>query len=199
MLKRLTATRGRPTREVGTLERRRSHLATGQSVVEFALVLPIVVFLMIAIVDLGRIYTTMLSVESAAREAADFGAFGSFKWAPGVYDLPTDGTEARMELRACTASSDLPDYVGPDESCGNPTFSYEISGDKGATWATPYNPAMTCDDASRNPPCWVKVTMHYDFQLLVPIHIELLGLQLGIPDTLSFDRTSIYAMTDLQP
>ena len=37
----------------------------GQSLVEFALIAPIMLFMMVAIVDLSRIYTTMLTVESA--------------------------------------------------------------------------------------------------------------------------------------
>ena len=106
-------------------------IARGQSVVEFALVLPVMVFLMLAIIDFSRIYTTMLTVESAAREAADFGTFGSQKWNDAVYSLPVDGTEAKMRLRACTAMSDLPDYVGPDDSCTNPSFTYELSGGQG--------------------------------------------------------------------
>ena len=66
---------------------RRRGRRSGQSVVEFALVLPILVILMLAVVDLARIYTTMLTVESAAREAADFGTFGSQKWDPSVYNV----------------------------------------------------------------------------------------------------------------
>ena len=165
----------------------------GQSVVEFSLVLPILVILMIGIIDLARIYTTMLSVESAAREAADFGTFGSQKW----NSVPVDDTEAKMERRACVAASDLPDYVGPDDSCSNPTFSYQLSTDHGATWVD-YDPVLACDDPSREPPCWVKVTLHYDFRLLVPLNMEVFGVRYGIPNSLTFERSSIFAMTDLE-
>jgi hypothetical protein len=171
--------------------------ARGQSVVEFALVLPILVILMIGIIDLARIYTTMLSVESAAREAADFGTFGSQKWGAAVYSVPLDGTEAKMEHRACVAASDLPDYVGPDDSCSNPTFSYQLSSDRGATWVD-YDPALACDDPTREPPCWVKVTLQYDFRLLVPLNMEVFGVRYGIPNSLTFERSSIFAMTDLE-
>ncbi len=168
----------------------------GQSVVEFALVLPIMIFLMLATIDLARIYTTMLSVESAAREAADFGTFGSQKWNDAFYALPVDGTEAKMRLRACTAASELPDYVGPDDSCTNPSFAYELSGDKGATWE-PYSTALGCDDATREPPCWLKVTLTYDFRVIVPLNLDVFGVTYGLPSTLTFERQSIFPMTDL--
>lgn len=164
--------------------------------VEFALVLPILVFLMLAVVDFSRIFTTMLSVESAAREAADFGTFGSQKWNDAIVQMPVDGTEAKMRLRACTASSDLPDYVGPDDNCTNPDFSYQLSLDKGATWV-PYSPALGCDDALREPPCWLRVTLSYDFKVIVPMNIQFLDRTLGLPSTLTFERSSIFAMTDL--
>lgn len=171
--------------------------AQGQSVVEFALVLPLLAILMIAIVDLARIYTTLLSVESAAREAADFGTFGSQKWNVAVYSALPDGTEAKMERRACVAASDLADYAGPDDNCANPTFSYKLSPDRGATWLD-YDAALACDDPGREPPCWVKVTLQYEFRLLVPVNIELFGVEYGIPKSLTFERSSIFAMTDLE-
>jgi hypothetical protein len=170
----------------------RKRLEQGQSVVEFALVLPILVFLMLAVVDFSRIFTTMLSVESAAREAADFGTFGSQKW----NDAAVVATEADMRRRACVAASDLPDYVGPDTSCSNPAFSYELSLDKGATWV-PYSAGLGCDDALREPPCWLKVTLSYDFRIITPLNIQFLDRTLGLPSVITFERSSIFAMTDL--
>jgi hypothetical protein len=156
------------------------------------------VFLMLAIIDFSRIYTTMLSVESAAREAADFGTFGSQKWNVAIYSLPVDGTEAKMRLRACTAASDLPDYVGPDDSCTNPSFAYELSGDKGATWTSPYDPAaLACDNATREPPCWLRVTLTYDYHVITPLNLQFFNITLGLPSTMTFQRSSTFAMTDL--
>jgi hypothetical protein len=169
----------------------------GQSVVEFALVLPLLVFLMVAIIDLARIYTTMLSVESAAREAADYGSFGAQKWNPLTYNIPPDGVVSKMEQRACTAASNLTDFAGSTDTCTNPGFSYQVSPDLGATWG-PLDASWNCNDAERTPnPCWVKATLAYDFHLLVPVHLDLLGLSLGLPDTLTFQRDSIFPMTDL--
>jgi hypothetical protein len=168
-----------------------------QSLVEFALVLPILLFLMVGVIDLARVYMSMLSVESAAREAADYGAFGSQKWTESVVSSTPDGTEAQMERRACVAASNLPEYQGPDTDCANPRFSYALSTDRGATW-TAYDPGLGCDDPGREPPCWVKVTLQYDFRLLVPIHIEALGTQFGLPESITFERSSVFGMTDLE-
>jgi hypothetical protein len=170
---------------------------SGQSVVEFALIAPLMLIIMLAIIDFARIYTTMMTVESAAREAADYGTFGSLRWDPGLYNIATTGTEAQMQRRACVASRNLPDYAGPDDSCTNPTFSYLLSGDKGATWV-PYSSALSCDDKVRNPPCWLKVTLHYDFHLIAPLNISVFGTSFGLPSTIGFDRVSIFPVTDLE-
>jgi hypothetical protein len=173
----------------------------GQSVVEFALVAPLLLILMVAIVDMARIYTTMVTVESASREAADFGTFGSQKWDPAVYAAP-GGTVDEMRHRACVASSTLPDYAGSPapadtDDCTNPTMTYELSVDKGTNWVA-YSDTLGCHDALREPPCWLRVTLAYDFELLVPFGFDAFGVRFGLPDTLTFTRTAIYAMTDLE-
>jgi Flp pilus assembly protein TadG len=177
--------------------RRRRRSERGQSIVEFALILPVLAFLMVAIVDLARIYTTMLSVESAAREAADYGSFGSQKWAPAP---AVTTTVAEMEHRACVASSDLTDYAGTATTCTNPSFSYELSMDNGASWTDYASTAVSgspCDSETREPPCWVKATLTYQFNLLVPLNFEVFGVHYGIPNSLTFTRSSIFPMTDL--
>jgi hypothetical protein len=156
------------------------------------------VIMMLAVIDFARIYTTMVNVESAAREAADYGTFGSQKWNAALYDFPVDGTVAQMMRRACVAASELPDYVGPDDSCTNPSFLYALSGDRGVTWhQLPSEIDPTCDDDVREPPCWLKVTLNYQFHVLVPLNIELFGSTYGVPSTVTIERSSIFPMTDL--
>ncbi|HEY3523454.1 MAG TPA: TadE family protein [Candidatus Limnocylindrales bacterium] len=172
---------------------------TGQSVVEFALILPLMVIIMFAIVDFARIYTTMMSVESAAREAADYGTtLGAGKWQAGAV---MDGTVAEMERRACVAASDLPDYSEPvgtvdHAACTNPSFSYCVTPTTGGTCG-PVNPADLCDDPLRSEPCTVTVTLGYDFHLINPFHIDFFGVQLGVPSDMTFARDSTFAMTDI--
>ena len=60
--------------------RRDRDRSRGQSVVELALLLPVLLFLFLAIADFGRLFATMLTVEAAAREAADYGALYPWQW-----------------------------------------------------------------------------------------------------------------------
>ena len=69
----------------------RSHRCAGtpsaQAVVEFAIILPIFLFLLLMAVDFGRMFFTYVQVSNAAREAANYGAV-----------QPTD--QAGMQARA---------------------------------------------------------------------------------------------------
>lgn len=166
--------------------------------VEFAIVVPIMVVLLVAIVDFARIYTTIVTIESAAREAADYGTtLGAGKWQDGA---PKDATVAEMQRRACVASLNLPDYSDPDNDpatgCTNPSFSDKLSVDEGGTWVD-YSPTLGCEVPTREPPCWVKVTLTYDFRLFAPIRFEILGASIGLPESITVQRDSLYAMTDI--
>jgi hypothetical protein len=171
----------------------------GQSIVEFALVLPFMLILLLAIVDLARVYTTMMSVESAAREAADYATtLGAGKWQVGP---PMDATVAEMERRACVAASNLPDYADPDGNptnggCTNPTFTYCVTATPGGSCGA-VDAGAACDDPTRATPCRVTVTLSYDFHLIAPYNVEVLGVRFGVPPTLSFSRDSTFAMTDI--
>jgi Flp pilus assembly protein TadG len=84
--------------------------------------------LVVALVDFGRLFTAVIGVESAAREAADYGAMqGTTKW-----DLTDAAQMAQnlqdMQTRACTAAPTLSDYVGDppgtaNMACSNPSFA----------------------------------------------------------------------------
>ncbi len=185
----------RPTAATFLRRRRRER---GQSVVEFALILPVMLIILLGIADLARVYTTMLSVESAAREAADYGTtLGAGKWLPGP---PMDATVVEMQRRACVAASNLPDYSDPDgdpsTGCTNPSFAYCVTPFVGGPCG-PVNAADHCEDPLRATPCDVTVTLTHAFRLIAPLNIEFMGVQYGLPSTLSFSRDSTFAITDI--
>jgi Flp pilus assembly protein TadG len=79
---------------------------SGQSLVEVALCLPLLLLIVIGIVDIGRMYSYKVAVTNAAREAAFYGA----RDAQSAKDGPTGICQrARNELGAgtgpCTTSS----------------------------------------------------------------------------------------------
>ncbi len=161
--------------------------------------MPIMLVMLLGILDVARIYNTMMSVESASREAADYGTtLGAGKWQDGA---PKDGTVAEMQKRACVAASNLPDYVDPDTdpstgNCTNPSFAYCMTTTPGGT-CNAFDPSAGCDDPLRASPCDVTVTLTYDFHLLAPLNFEFMGVTYGIPSTLTFSRDSTFAMTDI--
>ena len=179
---------------------------------EFALIAPLMIFILFAILDLSRIYTTMMSVESAAREAADYGtSYGAAKWAGGP---STDAWVDDMQRRACVAASDLPDFEWTDtdsdgvidagEDCTNPTFALCLRKVPAGPCLDSTSTGYDCDevppennDPINDPPCMVTVTMSHVFHLFVPFQIEFFGVKLGLPVSIAFDRDSTYVMTDI--
>jgi hypothetical protein len=170
----------------------------GQSVVEFALILPLLLIIFLAVSDFARLYAEMLTVESAAREAADFGALNSANWEGDPSD-PTSNyakTLVRMGERACIAARNLPDYVDPDDDpstgCDQPDIDVELTEADGSS------PTSTCADDTRLVPCRVVVTLSHDFHLIAPMNINFFGVNLGFPSTITFERTSIFAVSDFE-
>jgi Flp pilus assembly protein TadG len=158
----------------------------GQGLVEFAIVVPIMFILVVGIGDFGRVFTSGITVESAAREAADYGgSLGAARW--DETDAATMAiNDAEIRRRACTAASQLPDYVGspsPDDTgnCTSPTVAWNLVHPTGVTNCS--NPTGFQE------PCRVHVVVTYDFHTIIPV--------LPIPDTFTLTRESWFAISDL--
>jgi hypothetical protein len=148
--------------------------------------------MVLAIADFARIYTTMLTIEAAAREAADYGSVFPWYWKGAT---SRDLTEQGMTERACVASSNLTDYVGPDDNCSNPTVSIVLD----ATASNPEVAEADCWNVPRDAtPCNVEVTLRYTFHLIMPTSIPFFDTTLGFPATLTFERTSVFQVSNFE-
>lgn len=78
----------------------------GQTMVETAIVLPIVVFMLVAMVDAGRVFHAWLVVTNSAREGARAGATGQ----------SADVVETRIEA---SMNGWLCDGADPDTTCSD--------------------------------------------------------------------------------
>lgn len=179
----------------------------GQSLVEFALVLPMLLVLLLGIADFGRVFQAGIALEAAARDAAEVGALERLRNG-GPPDLVADPTyyadlHAVIAATACeemevipaprdfTAGPDCPQlsairicvHDGHDDHCGMPTYGYHNS----------IPPACTGMSAAPSPP-WVsdlggEATSHrvevqvcYQFTTLFNLSLSLpmnTGLSLG--------------------
>lgn len=194
-----------------TRARRRTRRQDGQSLVELAIVLPVLMILMLAVADIARIYATMNTLESAAREAADWGAFRPGNWAADADPNACGGnpayvcTLAEMQTRACTPPSGLPEFLpsgGDGTSCTNPTFTCSL--------VLPSGSLADCGSATQcatylgsgTSPCKVKVDLVYEFRTITPLEaFSTLSDLGGIRPRLNFgtftiSRESVFNVAD---
>lgn len=174
--------------------RRRAGDASGQSVVELALVMPVIMLMLLGAAAVGRVYATLAAAESAVREAADFGSFNSSNWLGSPSDPESNHakTLAAMQERACVAVSHLPEFTGTRTDCTNPAMTVTLTEADGT-------PATGCADAERpGGPCLVRVDMDYTFDLILPLGLDVNGARYGFPETITLSRSSIFANSDYE-
>jgi hypothetical protein len=111
----------------------------GQSMVEFALVLPMLLVLLLGIADFGRVFTSAITVEAAARNGAEAAAQEYVQMArnrPGGTLSNADYShlhDVAIE-RVCRESALLPNAVGGGGTCTMPVVAvcvHDGSGDPG--------------------------------------------------------------------
>src|SRR6476620_1523621 len=85
---------GRPSPRTASLRGSRFRDASGQSMVELALVLPILIMLVVIVADFGRVFAVSVTLEAAARDAAEAGANEYLAHPPGPLDQPAPAANA---------------------------------------------------------------------------------------------------------
>jgi Flp pilus assembly protein TadG len=146
------------------LSLRRRRTDRGQSLVEFAMVAPILVLLIFGLVDLGRLYQAYVTVQGAARDGARYGVTGRSDCAGAsdrytciqeTAELQTDSLANHASAVSVTAQS----WQFPGYSVANPV------GD----------PGKQCD--------LLQVKVEYDFKPATPLLNKIIGpIHLSAPE-----------------
>jgi len=126
--------------------RPRDRQSAGQSLVEFALVFPILIILLIAIFDLGRLVFAYNDITNAAREGTRVGII--------------DQTETTIKN----------EVVNQATSLGLPAADVLVS------YVESDDPTQPCpDDPPTSLECLVVVTVSYDWQAITPVIGNIVG------------------------
>jgi Flp pilus assembly protein TadG len=145
------------------VDRRRS---AGQGLMEFALVLPLIVFLITGAVDMGRAVFAYNTLANAARHGARVAAVNQLSPADTVTscneDMPIeDVTQPHWSAKACTAWSSLSLGVLPSDV----TLVYSDP---------PDDPLLDCS-TTLHPNCLVTVSVTAVWHPITPVISSLVG------------------------
>lgn len=170
----------------------------GQAIVEFTLVVPVLLLLLVGLADWARLFTTAISVEAAAREAALYGGFDSSYWqeAP-VNNVP--GTVAGMEARICGGTVNLIDHAGDAVQCTNPQWLTSAVGSQADAIAAgillnPGGVERCSSPGPDHPVCQVRVRLQYEFRMVLG-GVGIPGL-FQFPATIAVTREVIMPVND---
>lgn len=183
-------------RPSGTLRAGRFN-ARGQSLVEFAFVMPILVILIVGVADFGRIFAHGLALEAAARDAAEIAANEYLAIPPGPLSSPAplgdpnyyDPLHLRTARVVCAETRNLPNsaydplttdcpgmplvqvcvHDGQDTSCAVEPFGATIPAQCTGMTAPPTN--SQAGSSSR----WVEVRVCYRFTAILQLPIISFG------------------------
>jgi Flp pilus assembly protein TadG/beta-lactam-binding protein with PASTA domain len=133
----------------GLFSRSRDDRTAGQALVEFAIILPVVVLLLVMAVDFGRVYFGWVSLTNAARVGANFAALNGDAWETNDTDVEDEWADLiRANVSGCTLAEPLaaPDFI-------------DMNGDGSDNGSSDH----------------VQVTVHCAFDLITPLASQLFG------------------------
>jgi Flp pilus assembly protein TadG len=135
----------------GVLHRRPRSAEGGQSLVEFALVLPMLLVLLLGLADFGRVFAAGITVEAAARNAAEAAA------QEYVQLIRANGTLQANDYRdlhhvalasLCHESTVLPNFAGAGNTCTMPVAAVCVHDAAGVA----FGPDPYCGQDAASPP-----------------------------------------------
>ena len=106
----------------------RRERSRGQSLVEFALVVPILLFLTVIALDFGRVYLGWINLQSMTRIAANLAANNPTAWNGGGDPDVLATYQAQIRNDAAATNCQLP-VVGGKRTAPPPTFTGTSIGD----------------------------------------------------------------------
>jgi TadE-like protein len=193
-------------------------------VVEFALVLPMLLVLLLGVADFARVFTSSIALEATTRDAAEVGAIQRRNNPPPPSSDPNftayyDNLHRLVAQAACREARPLPNttfqesdsscptmpairacvHDGGDPICGDPISGFASTGagcqHLGDPWSSGYGDAQTLPDTASFA---VEVRICYHFTTLFNLQVALpmnTGLSLG---EIWLERTR-YFVIDCQP
>jgi len=127
--------------------------ARGNTLTEFAFVLPLLAMMMFGVTDFGRALYTYHFVSNAAREAT--------RWAS------VRGSQCTAWPQACPAiQADVQNYVAGIAPPGIDPSPQTLG--VTAAWMPPPGKPASCIGAANNPGCAVQVQVTYNFKFILP-------------------------------
>ncbi len=139
----------------------------GQSLVEIALSLPMLTFLLLGGADMARVYAVQLAVQDGARAGAEAAA------------IDYSPTVAKAQARACDEMGRTPgmNVTTCPNNPNKPAVYVTFAQNSGAACVSP--PTVTS-------PCFATVEVQYTFRTITPWPL--------IPNTFMLDRTTVMRM-----
>jgi PKD repeat protein len=111
---------------------RRARRTRGQSLVEFALVLPVLLLLLLITIDFGRLFLSYVSLNNTARVAANYGSLNVGPYTSGSTVLATYNTTVTAEGTTFTDTCPIDDAAGNPDPSNPPVPTYPDGNGLGA-------------------------------------------------------------------
>jgi hypothetical protein len=161
----------------------------GQSLVEMAMVLPLLTFLTFGLVDFGRAYFFQVAITNAAREGARSAILN-------IYPGPTTPTCTGPSYSTCPVQTDTAINTAVQKE-----LTYSGIAPKSVSICPPHDSSLStagCPDSSNRVDNWISgtanyyvtVIVKYDFHLYTPLMQQLVGNP--IPMTVSVQMRTNY-------